>query len=409
MGRQHGEIDRRDAEIDRGAGNGPGPARRSRGQSLAEFALVVPVLLLLTLMAIDFGRVYLGWVNLQNMARIAANFAANNPTAWATNDAAVKAKYQNQIIADAKQNNCTLPLTGGIQTAPDPTFSNPANPSIGDTVQVQLNCTFTIITPVIRNIVGSGGALTVSSSSTFPIKSGMFALGGGGPTAPIAAFTGNPTSVVEGASVSFIDNSSGGPTSWAWTFGDGGTSASQNQVHLYATAGTYTVSLTVTNSVGTSSLTKAGYITVTVAPPAANFTATPLSGNRPLLVTVTDTSTGGPTAWSWTFGDGGTSTAQNPTYSYANAGTYSVSLTVTAPGGTNSVTKTNYITVGAGTCTVPSFNGTSTTTAQATWNAANFTTTVNFQQGNLPWTIKSQTLVGGSSVPCSSSITVSKN
>ena len=84
---------------------------RSRGQSLVEFALVIPILLFLTLTALDFGRVYLGYINLQNMARIAANFAANNPTAWdATPSAAqlaVQLKYRNQILADAAATNCS--------------------------------------------------------------------------------------------------------------------------------------------------------------------------------------------------------------------------------------------------------------------------------------------------------------
>ena len=84
---------------------------RSRGQGLVEFALVIPILLLLTLTALDFGRVYLGYINLQNMARIAANFAANNPTAWdATPDADKQLKYRNQILADAAATNCTLPV-----------------------------------------------------------------------------------------------------------------------------------------------------------------------------------------------------------------------------------------------------------------------------------------------------------
>ena len=66
-------------------------AQRTRGKSLDEFALVIKILLFLTLIALDFGRVYLGYINLQNMARIAANFAANNPTAWgATPDAEVR-------------------------------------------------------------------------------------------------------------------------------------------------------------------------------------------------------------------------------------------------------------------------------------------------------------------------------
>ena len=60
-------------------------ASASRGQSLVEFALVLPVILFLTLIALDFGRVYLGYINLQNMARIASNFAANHPDAWGAN------------------------------------------------------------------------------------------------------------------------------------------------------------------------------------------------------------------------------------------------------------------------------------------------------------------------------------
>ena len=86
---------------------------RSRGQSLVEFALVIPILLILTSIALDFGRVYLGYINLQNMSRIAANFAANNPSAWdATPDAEVQLKYRNQILADAAATNCTLPVDG---------------------------------------------------------------------------------------------------------------------------------------------------------------------------------------------------------------------------------------------------------------------------------------------------------
>ena len=131
---------------------------RSRGQSLVELALILPVVLLLTLIAIDFGRVYLGWVNLQSMARVAANYASNHPTAWATNDTATKTTYQNQIRADAKQNNCALPLVSGVQTAPDPAFA--PSTDLGGTAQVQLSCTFRILTPIISNIIGSGGNLS---------------------------------------------------------------------------------------------------------------------------------------------------------------------------------------------------------------------------------------------------------
>jgi PKD repeat protein len=78
--------------------------------------------------------------------------------------------------------------------------------------------------------------------------------------------------------------------------------------------------------------------------PVVDFGASPLSGNAPLLVNFTNLSTCGDT-WSWDFGDGGTSTAQSPSHVYTAAGTYSVTLEATGPGGTSSLTKPDLITV----------------------------------------------------------------
>jgi PKD repeat protein len=86
-----------------------------------------------------------------------------------------------------------------------------------------------------------------------------------------------------------------------------------------------------------SFITKAYYL--------AAFSGTPLTGVAPLPVGFTDESTGGPTAWSWDFGDGATSTLQNPTHTYLSPGTYSVTLTVSAINGDDSLTKTAYVTV----------------------------------------------------------------
>ena len=82
-----------------------------------------------------------------------------------------------------------------------------------------------------------------------------------------------------------------------------------------------------------------------VNPPVANFSANRTSGSAPLAVQFTDLSSGSPTSWSWVFGDGGTSTVQNPSHTYNAAGSYTVSLTATNAGGPNTQTKTNYITV----------------------------------------------------------------
>jgi PKD repeat protein len=83
----------------------------------------------------------------------------------------------------------------------------------------------------------------------------------------------------------------------------------------------------------------------TAAPPVTAFTATPTAGLAPLTVQFTDTSTGSPTSWAWTFGDGGTSSEQNPQHTYTTPGTYSVNLTATNEYGSDTETKTTYITV----------------------------------------------------------------
>jgi PKD repeat protein len=90
-----------------------------------------------------------------------------------------------------------------------------------------------------------------------------------------------------------------------------------------------------------------------VLAPVADFSATPTTGTAPLTVNFTDLSTGSITDWAWDFGEGGTSTAKDPSNIYTTPGTYTVSLTVTGPGGTDTKTKIDYITVTAGPLPVP--------------------------------------------------------
>jgi len=165
------------------------------------------------------------------------------------------------------------------------------------------------------------------------------------PTGPVAEFSGAPTSGPVPLAVQFTDLSAGEITSWWWSFGDGTTSTEQNPSHTYNSAGYFTVSLTVDGPEGSDTETKTDYINVTVAPPVAGFSAVPTSGHRPLVVEFTDESTGEITSWSWDFGDGGTSTLQNPSHTYETAGYFTVSLTVSGPGGSDTETKTNYISV----------------------------------------------------------------
>jgi PKD repeat protein len=162
---------------------------------------------------------------------------------------------------------------------------------------------------------------------------------------PVADFGADVTSGDAPLVVTFTDASTNNPTSWAWEFGDGSTSTDQDPVHTYS-AGTYTVNLTVDNADGSDKLVKTDYISVSTpkTPPVADFTGSPTSGNEPLDVTFSDASTNNPASWAWEFGDGSTSTDQNPVHTYS-AGTYTVNLTVNNADGSDKMVKTNYIMV----------------------------------------------------------------
>ncbi len=161
-----------------------------------------------------------------------------------------------------------------------------------------------------------------------------------------ANFTATPTSGKVPLTVNFIDTSDASPNQWLWDFGDGTNSTAQNPAHTYTSAGTYNVSLKAWNDLGSDTMEKTNYITArNPAAPVANFTGSPLSGNKPLTVAFNDTSTNVPTSWLWTFGDSTNATIQNPVHTYSTAGNYTVSLNVTNDDGTNSVTKPDYITV----------------------------------------------------------------
>ena len=180
---------------------------------------------------------------------------------------------------------------------------------------------------------------------------------------PTAEFNGTPLNGDAPLNVSFTDLSVAGTnaiTSWSWDFGDGGSSSSQNPSHPYNTPGTYTVSLTVSDGSLYDEETKTDYITVTQPAPVADFSGTPLSGDAPLIVNFTDLSANNPDSWSWDFGDGESSSSQNPNHIYDVPGTYSVSLTVSNSGGSDTETKTDYISVSAAPPKA-NFSGTPTT------------------------------------------------
>lgn len=168
------------------------------------------------------------------------------------------------------------------------------------------------------------------------------------PVVPTTSFTidraGGPAPV----QIRFTDTSTGNPDRWLWDFGDGSTSTEQNPTHMYSWAGIFTVKLTASNTVGSTSQIQRKVITVTTdqaMKPVANFIASGTDGTAPMSVQFTDTSIGHPDHWLWTFNDGSTDTLQNPSHSFKNEGTYPVSLQVSNQYGTDTETKEGFITV----------------------------------------------------------------
>jgi PKD repeat protein len=151
-----------------------------------------------------------------------------------------------------------------------------------------------------------------------------------------AVFTASKTDICEGAEVDFIDQSTGSPTEWAWTF-DGGNPASSIErfpVVTYDTPGTYPVSLTVTKDGNTDTETKTDYITVYNKPVPDFVTENPCLNKYCQFTDMTDPNGGTITAWKWKFGDPASgvydsSDVQNPVHAYSQTDTYTIAFTVT--------------------------------------------------------------------------------
>lgn len=180
------------------------------------------------------------------------------------------------------------------------------------------------------------------------IKTSYIRVGG-----PTVDFSGSPTTGCPTLNVNFTDlsttNAGFALVTRTWAFGDASTNvtAASTISHAYPTAGTYNVTLTVTDANGCNvGLTKTNYITV--SKPVPQFSTADTNACLGQSVTFTNTSTGTGISSLWSFGDGGTSTAASPSHAYAATGNYTVKLVVTESGGCkDSLIRTNYIHVGA--------------------------------------------------------------
>lgn len=156
---------------------------------------------------------------------------------------------------------------------------------------------------------------------------------------PTVNFTVNDSTACFPHRAQFTDLSTPAPgttnTQWLWDFGDGTQSTQQNPLHIYTNTGNYPVTLKVTNNQGCYSvLTKQMYIII-AGGVTSDFTNTqPTTCRPPFNISFTNNSSGpGTLTWLWDFGDGTTSTLQNPVYTYTTPGNYTVSLATTSSDG----------------------------------------------------------------------------
>ncbi len=211
---------------------------------------------------------------------------------------------------------------GTATTAPSPTHTYPA----GGTYTVTLTVT-------------DDGGLSDAAEQTLTVTAP--------PPPPNEAPTADFTHACTELTCAFTDASSdpdGSVVAWSWDFGDGTATTAPNPTHAYGAAGTYTVTLTVTDDGGLTDETQQA---VTVSdppppppnePPTAGFTHACTN----LACAFTDASSdpdGSVVAWSWDFGDGTTATAPSPVHAYPIGGTYTVTLTVTDDGGLSETTQ----------------------------------------------------------------------
>jgi len=161
----------------------------------------------------------------------------------------------------------------------DPTPCTPSQ--IPRTVQIIYtggNGALILSSAYFENIPSGGLPVTTSTTTTTtPV-----------PPGPVtASFTGSPTSGNKPLAVQFTDASTGPVTSWSWTFGDGGTSIAQSPLYVYLNAGTFTVSLMVSNGTGSDTLTRPNYITVSTPAPTVT-SIMPNTGMQGTSVSITN-------------------------------------------------------------------------------------------------------------------------
>jgi PKD repeat protein len=336
---------------------------RHRGQALVEFGLILPVLLFLFVIAIDFGRLFFSYIQINNAAREGAAYGMYKPTDTAT----ITTRAEQETNAQAQRGENAITVTTSCADPAGTTIACSAatgGPGAGNRITVFVDESFTFLTPLIGGFFG--GDLQMTASATSVVTDYAPSSGGVPPgpcPLPVASFT---VVITSGLSV-LTDPTASTPNSgvcnisgYNWTWGDPSDPLNEepgeaaSKAHTYLAAGTYTITLQVTNQAGSD--TAAQLVTVPEAPPpictapVANFTFTTSGNGSNKMWTYVDLSTVDDdvncpiTAWLWTFTDqnGLQSNAQSPVpvhYDGNPNALHPVTLTVTNDGGSSTITK----------------------------------------------------------------------
>jgi PKD repeat protein len=215
--------------------------------------------------------------------------------------------------------------------------------------------------PSNTNVVWGTNELIGSQSSVIPWTTQNFAVSTAD-QAPTAAFNLTPATALTGTPISFDSTPSFDPdgsiASWRWSFGDGANGSSQTMNHVYTRAGTYTVTLGVTDDRGLTATTT-HTIVIADRPPVAVIRTNPADPRAGTEVSFDGSGSGDldgvVTALHWSFGDGATATGVTAHHTFASQGTYTVTLTVTDNSG-NQGSATQALKVDA-SCVVPRLKG----------------------------------------------------
>jgi len=367
-------------------------ARTSRGQhaqALVEFALILPVFLFLLVMAIDFGRLFYTYIQINNAAREGANFGQGAPT----DTVGMTARVEQEVNVQAQRGEGAVTVTASCANTVGASIACAAatgGAGPGNTVTVNVHQPFTFLTPLMNDFFGGSLGMDVSATATvLGYVPGAGATQPPGCSAPSASFSlivtsgrtvfANPAGSLPNSGVCNISG-------YNWTWGDGETSVgtATGDSHTYANDGTYTVVLEVTNQGGNASSSDSVTVpdpgptptptggptptpttgpTPTPAPspsptpvvctaPTAWFTWTTTGSGSNTIFTFRDASTTPDatncpiTDWLWTFSDVSAgnvnSNAQNPApFGFNNNSRHTVTLRVTnSAGQTHTVSRT---------------------------------------------------------------------